>query len=467
MILDFIVDSLGVCIAKLVEGDILENLKIEVQKLISRKTEGEYWDFKREWHKNNSDLLHDIICMANSTQNRDCYIIIGVEDKTGSIVGVVEENRKNQQNVINLLRQKPKWAGGYCPEVLVYTFVLEDFEVDVIVIKQTNNTPFYLLEEYKQGKGKPLYKGAIYTRRGDTNTPRNETADVYEVELLWKRRFGLLQNPSQRGLFYLKDIENWIIVEIDGDKSGRKAGFYYYSQDPDYTIHFENVVNESEYNDNDSIREINDDRLGPSYAYLYSFINVSYHKHFYDNEKVILYYKDIPLFSSQLEIIDEGRTTVVPPEFSNRAYYIKNSFRHLMYELMFSLRGLSHSYEAKEMFERVIPVYTNENELHQFQEYITSKGYSDFEVVFGSMKEEALERLNLSKIDRIDIDNIIPNEIESLAKFVLENKNCVFNFASMKSQNYDLITQKLQKGKMLVDWLAEWRTEESSSQLVL
>ncbi len=68
------------------------------------------------------------------------------------------------------------------------------------------------------------------------------------------------------------------------------------------------------------------------------------------------------------------------------------------------------------------------NELHQFQEYITSKGYSDFEVVFGSMKEEALERLNLSKIDRIDIDNIIPNEIESLAKFVLENKNCVFNF---------------------------------------
>lgn len=92
----------------------MKNLKIEVQELINRKTEGEYWDFKREWHKNKSDLLHDIVCMANSTQNRDCYIIIGVEDKTGEIVGVVDDNRKNQQNVINLLRQSPKWAGGYC-----------------------------------------------------------------------------------------------------------------------------------------------------------------------------------------------------------------------------------------------------------------------------------------------------------------------------------------------------------------
>lgn len=200
---------------------------------------------------------------------------------------------------------------------------------------------------------------------------------------------------------------------------------------------------------------------------MYSFVNVSYHQQFDDNEKVIFYYKDIPLFSSQLETIDEGRTTIVPPEFANRAYYIKDSFRHLMYELIFSLRGLNYSYEAKQMFERVIPIYTNENELQEFQEYITSKGYSDFEVIFGSMKEEALERLNLSKVNRIDIDKILPNERESLANYVLENKSCVFfNFASMTNQNYDLITQKLQKGKMLVDWLEEWRTEETSSQAI-
>ncbi len=261
-----------------------------------------------------------------------------LKTKREEIVGVVDDNRKNQQNVINLLRQSPKWAGGYCPNVIVCTLMLNDLEVDVIVVKQSNNTPFYLLEDYKQGNSSPLYKGGtIYTRRGgDTNTPpRNRTADVYEVELLWKRRLGLLQNPSQRGLFYLKDIKNWILVEIDGDKNGRKAGFYYYSQDPDYTIHFENIDAESEYNDKEHVDDINDDRLGARYAYLYSFVNVSYHQQFDDNEKVIFYYKDIPLFSSQLETIDEGRTTIVPPEFANRAYYIKDSFRHLMYELIF------------------------------------------------------------------------------------------------------------------------------------
>jgi hypothetical protein len=42
-----------------------EKFEIEIRKLISLGTEGDYWDFKAEWHGNNSDLLHDIICMAN------------------------------------------------------------------------------------------------------------------------------------------------------------------------------------------------------------------------------------------------------------------------------------------------------------------------------------------------------------------------------------------------------------------
>ena len=50
-----------------------------IKELISLKQEGEYWDFKREWHKKNSDLLHDIICFANNLVNRDCFIIIGVD----------------------------------------------------------------------------------------------------------------------------------------------------------------------------------------------------------------------------------------------------------------------------------------------------------------------------------------------------------------------------------------------------
>ena len=46
-------------------------LENEIVELIERKAEGSYWDFKKEWHSNNADLLHDIICMANSTVQLD------------------------------------------------------------------------------------------------------------------------------------------------------------------------------------------------------------------------------------------------------------------------------------------------------------------------------------------------------------------------------------------------------------
>lgn len=139
-------------------------LEWEIAELIERHAEGEYWDFKQQWYLHNADLLHDIICMANSPANRDCYIIIGIEDKTFKILGVDTENRKNQQNVIELLRQKPKWAGGHIPEVYVRTIQIEGKEIDTIIIKQSNHTPFYLLEDYIK-EGAPIFKGAIYTRK--------------------------------------------------------------------------------------------------------------------------------------------------------------------------------------------------------------------------------------------------------------------------------------------------------------
>ena len=73
--------------------DELEN---EILNLIEQQTEGVYWDFKQQWYSNNADLLHDVICMANSPANRDCYIIIGVEDGTYNILGVSSENRKDR-----------------------------------------------------------------------------------------------------------------------------------------------------------------------------------------------------------------------------------------------------------------------------------------------------------------------------------------------------------------------------------
>lgn len=312
-------------------GDFL----YEIQTLIDSHAEGDYWDFKEKWHENNSNLLHDIICMANSTANRDCYIIIGVRDDTFDVVGVDMENRKNQQNVLDLLHQKPKWAGGLVPEVYVKNIAILDKELDVIIIKQSDNTPFYLLEVYT-GKGAPIFKGVIYTRKGDTKTPKTKTADLYDTELLWKRRFGLLYNPSQRAKFYLKDLDNWEIVEY-GKRNDEKVGtFFYYLLDPDYTICliFDRDQQGSEYLKIPT--DVNDDKVGALYFYIFAFLNVSYHTGFSNIQKIILYYKDIPLFSSYLDCIDEGRTKIVSPEYWSDAYYINDTIRFLMFEFVFA-----------------------------------------------------------------------------------------------------------------------------------
>ena len=68
----------------------------KIFELIQLKQEGEYWDFKRQWHENKADLLHDIICMANNLSDNDGYIIIGIdEEKDYSIRDVkLDENRK-------------------------------------------------------------------------------------------------------------------------------------------------------------------------------------------------------------------------------------------------------------------------------------------------------------------------------------------------------------------------------------
>lgn len=56
----------------------------EIKQLISLKQEGGYWDFKKQWYVSGDagkrSLLIDIICMANNLENRDAYIIIGVDE---------------------------------------------------------------------------------------------------------------------------------------------------------------------------------------------------------------------------------------------------------------------------------------------------------------------------------------------------------------------------------------------------
>ena len=206
----------------------------EIEGLVDLKTEDGYWDYKSEWHSNKAELLLDIICMANNLENRDGYLIIGVDD--GNVCGVSNENRKNQQNLIDFLKDK-KFAGGVRPIVYVKTMELYGKTIDVVIVKNTTNTPYYLTDDF-QG----IFKGNIYTRVIDVNTAKTDNADLSHVEYLWKKRFGIDLSALEKAKFLLKNPHDWKPMGTDGRYSTinyESRNIWYNKDYPEYTVSYE------------------------------------------------------------------------------------------------------------------------------------------------------------------------------------------------------------------------------------
>ncbi|EQC56312.1 hypothetical protein LLT5_02175 [Lactococcus cremoris subsp. cremoris TIFN5] len=89
----------------------------EILSLLHSKSEGGYWDFKRSWHEDDASLLHDIICLANNIENRDCYLIIVVDEKNNFEFYPLNDdhNRKNSNELTTFLRDKNFLVGFVHP----------------------------------------------------------------------------------------------------------------------------------------------------------------------------------------------------------------------------------------------------------------------------------------------------------------------------------------------------------------
>ncbi len=74
-----------------------------ILKLIE-KQETEFVDFKREHHRCDVDLIHDILCLANAEGEQDRYIIYGVDDNNRNIVGIDQKStdRKRENNGLSI-----------------------------------------------------------------------------------------------------------------------------------------------------------------------------------------------------------------------------------------------------------------------------------------------------------------------------------------------------------------------------
>ena len=179
-------DGEGAALKEIVDGLKCKEISIDplnalIVSYINSKQEGVHYDFKQEWHSasKEADLLHDILCLANNTNNADAYLIVGVTDSY-DVVGVAEWRKSNE--IFDYLRSK-KFAGNHTPEIQLHKVYYKHHKIDVVEIKSSKNVPFYLTEKYRD------VGVQIYTRVGDTNTPKNECANYNDVEALWRIHF--------------------------------------------------------------------------------------------------------------------------------------------------------------------------------------------------------------------------------------------------------------------------------------
>lgn len=326
-----------------------------ILELINLRQEGGYWDFKKEWYKSDNkgkqDLLHDIICMSNNLDSRDAFIIIGVnEDDNYNLRDVSEDNgRKNTQNIVDFLKDK-KFAGGLRPMVYVKSYQISGKTIDVIVILNDNNTPYYLTDNF-QG----IRANYIYTRIQDTNTPIDRSADIDKVEFLWRKRLGLTQTVLERFEIYLEDYENW----NDGPYGEMQK---YYKYFPEFTIEYMSAK---------------DGRDGYEY-YLFSQTDSS--PHWYD----IQFKYHQTLLKELLGVaLDGGRYFTPCPEiagitldktknynwdFSYR-YFTKGTFKYKLNEFFYLQESFSEEYSRMDFFE-VVLLFETENERMEFEKFV-------------------------------------------------------------------------------------------------
>ncbi|NWL87471.1 transcriptional regulator [Paenibacillus sp. 79R4] len=327
------------------------DLREEVLRLINSMREDDYWDFKEKFHSNAADLLHDIICMSNNRVDRDAYIIFGIADKTFEVVGVEnDENRRNQQQMIDFLKNK-KFVSGIRPQVELRTVKISNHEVDVLIIKNSTDTPYYLTEDFPNA-GRRVRANHIYTRVGDTNTDIDKSADINNIEYLWKKRFLLTRSPFEQIMKRIENKDEWENDEY----------VYFNVNNPEFTITLE------------------DDDEGPElipefYAYAMTNSSTMY-------QTLSIKYFGTQLFRRQIVILDGGRYTTPTPEWEfldfgeyrihvdyALKYFTKDSPSYKLNEFLFNEDNHEQGYARRRFFE-VVLLFEDTLEKDTFLKYV-------------------------------------------------------------------------------------------------
>lgn len=356
------------------------------------KKEGEYWDYKQEWHSENERLLLDILCLANTVHNEDCYILFGVADN-GEVTGLSEDstNRKNQAAILDLL-SNTVFAGDNVPSIAVDTISVMGKEIDVLTVFNSYNVPFYLKTKCKRYNS--IQVGYIYSRVGDRNTPINENSTMQQIEMLWKKRLGLLNPPLEQIVARLKSKLEW-----------KQLGDTYYNiYNPDFKL-----VDEW---------DIEDRRHDNRPFYSYNQCNESTH---FSTLKILC--RETVLKEFEIVTLDSGRYSTPAPEwgfihdpvyksqslFCYR-YIIKDSIDYAIQQFLYDEEN-QEQWMAKQRFDEVILYFENKEEQEEFHKTIEDNP----DTVEQYIEDARLRHYHISSNNKLEVKDVIDKLITGFA----------------------------------------------------
>lgn len=138
----------------------------DIINLIENRNENEYLDFKAKDYVDKGEFLIDIMSMANSMDEDDKYIIIGVKDKINGekeIIGI--EEGKEQAEFQQLINEniEPKIKFEY------RTIQYKDKTLGYYRISKDNkDRPYIAKKQYT--KGRNIRQGECYIRKNSINS---------------------------------------------------------------------------------------------------------------------------------------------------------------------------------------------------------------------------------------------------------------------------------------------------------
>ena len=146
-----------------------------------------------------------------------------------------DPGRRTQADIVSIFRDNAsKFFQTRFPQLYLTEITVDGVLLDVLVVADTPQKPYYLVERYEK-----VCAHHIYTRVCDTNTPVTDAAHPHEIERMWRERFGLDMLPLDRVKLYLSDVDAW----TPNNKNGENLQVHHKTF-PEFTL---KVVDAEEY----------------------------------------------------------------------------------------------------------------------------------------------------------------------------------------------------------------------------